>query len=136
GLWINADAACQGIAVEGGARALLAEIPRDGRGQFLDRYRGAPQPKARRGRGQGGGNEEGRLQAVGRGRRPSKRAHHIGESIERKAPDHTVGERWEIESDERLRAQQRDSRWALGEQALTDDAGVRQARQQQRVGPG
>src|SRR5258707_2583149 len=46
----EADAACQGIAVEGGASALLAEVAGDGRGQLLDRYRGAPQPKARRDR--------------------------------------------------------------------------------------
>src|ERR1700730_8361069 len=136
GLWIEADAACQGIAVEGGASALLAEVAGDGRGQLLDRYRGAPQPKARRNGGEVGGDEEVRLQSFDRGWRSSKREHCIGKSIERKAPDYAVGERWQIEPDERLRAQQRDSPRTLGEQALTDDAGVRQARQQQRVGPG
>src|SRR5215471_4516634 len=130
GLWINADAACQGIAVEGGACALFAEVAGDGRGQFLDRYRGAPQPKARRDRSQVGGNEKVGLQSLDRGRRPSKREHHIGKSVERKAPDYAVGERWEIESDERLRAQQRHSPRAQGEQAVTDDTGVRQAWQQ------
>src|SRR5262249_40959041 len=58
GLWINADAACQGIAVKGGACALFAEVAGDGRGQFIDRNRGAPQPKARRDWSQVGGNEE------------------------------------------------------------------------------
>src|SRR6516162_9057562 len=96
GLWINAGAACQGVAVEGGACALFAEVAGDGRGQFLDRYRGAPQPKTRRDRSQVGGNEEVGLQPLDRGRRPSKREHHIGKSVERKAPDHAVGERWLI----------------------------------------
>src|SRR5262249_59704237 len=103
--WINADAACQGIAVKGGACALFAEVAGDGRGQFIDRNRGAPQPKARRDWSQVGGNEEVGLQSLDRGRCPSKREHHIGKSIERKAPDHAVGERWEIESDQRLPAQ-------------------------------
>ena len=40
--------AAHGVAVERGARALLAEIAGDRRGQFLDRDRGAPQPEARR----------------------------------------------------------------------------------------
>src|SRR6202030_2442234 len=97
GLWIEADAACQGIAVEGGACALLAEVARDGRRQLLDRYRGAPQPKARRDRSEVGGDEEVGLQSFDRGRRSSKREHCIGKSIEREAPDYAVGERWQIE---------------------------------------
>src|SRR5262245_18987352 len=94
GLWINADAACQGVAIEGGASALVAEVAGHGRGQFLDRYRGAPQPKARRDWREVGGDEEVGLQSFDRGRCPSKREHHIGKSIERKAPDYAVGERW------------------------------------------
>src|SRR2546430_1530020 len=53
GLWIEADAACQGIAVEGGASAPLAGVAGGGRGQFLDRYRGGPKPKAGRAPPQG-----------------------------------------------------------------------------------
>ena len=45
GLRLEADAPRGGEALERGARALLAEIARDGRGQFLDRHRRAPQPK-------------------------------------------------------------------------------------------
>src|ERR1700745_3794715 len=81
-LWIEADAGGQGIAVEGGACALLAEVARDGRGQFLDRYRRAPQPKARRDRSEVGGDKEVRLQSFDRGRGSSKREHCIGKSIE------------------------------------------------------
>src|SRR5215471_20153130 len=47
GLRINADSACQGIAVKRAACALLTQVARYGRGQFLDRYRGPPQPEAR-----------------------------------------------------------------------------------------
>src|SRR5258707_15847904 len=87
----EADAACQGIAVEGGASALLAEVAGDGRGQLLDRYRGAPQPKARRDRRQAGGDEEVGMQAFDRGGRPAERENRIGKSIERNAPDNAVG---------------------------------------------
>ena len=48
GLRLEADAARSGEAREGFARALLAEIAGDGRDQFLDRDRRAPQPEARR----------------------------------------------------------------------------------------
>ena len=52
-----------------------------------------------------------------------------------KAPDHTVGERRQIEPEQRLRAQQCHAPGALREQAVADDAGIREARQQQRIGP-
>src|SRR5262249_61605927 len=136
GLWINADAACQGVAIEGGASALVAEVAGHGRGQFLDRYRGAPQPKARRDWREVGGDEEVGLQSFDRGRCPSKREHHIGKSIERKAPDYAVGERWEIESDERLRARDWGSPRCLGAAGVAEGAGARQARAQWGGGPG
>ena len=50
-LGLEADAAaCAAKLSNDGARALLAEIARDRRGQFLDRHRGAPEPEARRDR--------------------------------------------------------------------------------------
>ena len=136
GLGIDADAARQAVAVEGCARAFLAEIAGDGRSQFLDGHRGAPQPEARRDGSEVGGDEQISLQPFNRGRRPPERKDDIGEDIEREAPDHAVSERRQIEPEESLRAQQRDSPGSLREQALPDDAGVRQARQQQRIGPG
>ena len=49
-LGIYPDAARQGIAVEGAACTLLAEVARYGCRQFFHRYRGAPEPEARRDR--------------------------------------------------------------------------------------
>src|SRR5262249_5618852 len=47
GLRINADSACQGIAVKRAAWPPLPQVARYGRGQFPDLYRGPPQPEAR-----------------------------------------------------------------------------------------
>ena len=57
-LGLEADAVRGGKALEGAARALLAEIARDRGGQFLDRHRGAPEPEARRDRRQIGRHEQ------------------------------------------------------------------------------
>src|SRR5215510_5391212 len=106
-LRIDADAARQRVAVEGAACTLLAEVARHGRGQFLDCYRGAPEPETRRDRREVRRNEQISLQSFDRTRSASKREHHVGENVERKTPEHALRERRQIESDQCLRAQQR-----------------------------
>ena len=135
-LRIDADAARQGIAVERGPGTLFAEIAGDGRGQFLDRHRGTPQPEGRRNRREIGGNEQVGLHPLDRRRLAPEGKHHIGQDVEREAPDHAVRERRQIEPEQRLWAQHGDAPRTLRQQALGDDAGIRHVRQEQRIGPG
>src|SRR5262249_2843007 len=72
-LRIDADAARQRVALEGAACTLLAEVARPGRGQFLDCYRGAPEPETRRDRREVRRNEQISLQSFDRTRSASNR---------------------------------------------------------------
>ena len=51
------------------------------------------------------------------------------------APDHAVDERRQVEAEQRLRPQKREAPRAVAENAEPNDAGVGEARQQQRIGP-
>ena len=126
-----------GEAVEGFAGALLAEIAGDRRGQFLDRDRGAPQPEARRDRGESAAARTGRPAGVrsrvgARGRARSRyRAAMLSDEAQttpctsggRSSPNRACGRR-----------QARPER-PVAQDALAHDAGVGEARQQQRIGP-
>ena len=115
--------------------ALLAEIARNRGRQLLDRDGGAPQPEARRHRRALGRHEQVRLQPFDRGRRARERGGHVGEDVERQAPQHAVHQRRQVEPEQVLRAQPRDAERAERQDVLADQIGVREARQQQRVGP-
>ena len=134
-LGVEADDAARRVTLERGARTLLAEIARDRRRQFLDRHRRAPQPEARADRRQVRGNEHVGLQALDRRRRAREREPDIGEDVEREAPHHAVDERRQVEAEQRLRPQPGETPRPVGEDAGTDNAGLGEARQQQRVGP-
>ena len=114
-LGIEADAARRGEALEGRAGALLAEIARHRRDQLLDRHRRAPQPEARRHRREVGGHEQVGLQPLDRRRHAAERERHIGEDVEREAPDHAVHQRRQVEPEQRLRPQQRDAQRSVAQ---------------------
>ena len=120
-----------GEALERGAGALLAEIARDRRGQFLDRHRRAPQPEARRHRRQAGRHEHVGLHPLDGGRRAPRREGDGGDDVEREAPHHAVDQRRQVDAEQMLRPQQVDAPRPGGEEAR-----IGEGRQQQRVGPG
>ena len=125
-----------GEALEGDARALLAEIARDRRRQFLDRHRGAPEPEARRDRRKLGGHEQVGLQPLDRRRRAPQREADIGEDVDGEAPHHAMHQRRQVEPEQLLRPQQRRCPTGpCGEDVVADEAEVGEARQQQRIGP-
>ena len=134
-LGIEADAVGGGEAFEGRARALLAEIARDRRGQFFHRHRGAPEPEARRDRRQIRRHEDVGLQPLDRRGRAPQRHADIGDDVDGQAPDHAVHQRRQIEAEQMLRPQRGDGPWPVGEDVLADEADIGKARQQQRIGP-
>ena len=56
-------------------------------------------------------------------------------TLSAQAPEHAMHQRWQVEPEQRLGAQHRHSPRPLAENAGLDDAGVHEARQQQRIGP-
>ncbi len=131
----EADAVRAGEAFERAARAFLAEIARDRAGKLLHRHRGAPEPEARRDRRQVRRHKNIGLQPLDRrGRAPHGKA-DVTQEIERQAPDHAVHQRRQLEPEQVLRAQHRQSPRPVGEDVLAEDADVGESRQQQRIGP-
>ena len=117
------------------ARALFAEIAGDGGDQFLDRHRGAPQPKARRHRRERCRHERSAcMRSIALGR-PGQRAADKQRDIGKQAEHHAVHQRRQVEPEQSLRAQPRDTERAVAHDVLADHAGVGNARQKQRIGP-
>ena len=77
-------AAAMREALEGAVRALLAEIARDGRAQFVDGDAGAEEAEARRDREVRLADEDIGLQPLQGGRRPQEREADVGRDVERR----------------------------------------------------
>ena len=129
-LGLEADAVRAGEAFEGVARALLAEVARDRGGEFLHRHRGAPEPEAGRDRREIRRHEDIGLQAFDRRGLVTQGEADIAQEIDREAPDHAVHQRRQLQPEQMLRAQHRQSPRPVGEDVLADDADVGECRQQ------
>ena len=117
------------------AGALLAEIARDRGGEFLDRHRRAPEPEARRDRRQVRGHEDVGLQPLDRrGRAPAARSRHSRARLSGKATSTPC-----TSGADRARAGLRPQAAMPQGPSVTmpcaDQAGIGEARQQQRIGP-
>ncbi len=112
------------------------EIARHGVGQFLDRDGRAPQPEARRDLGEPGGHENVGLEPFDRRRRAAERKADIGEHVEAEAANDAMHQRRQIEPEQGLRAQQGDAPRSVGQDRVSDQSDLDEARQQHRVGPG
>ena len=81
------------------------------------------------------GHEQVRLHALDRRRPRAQRAADIAGDVERKAQQHAVDERRQIDAEQRLRPQHAEAPRPVGQNSLADHAGIGDARQQQRVAP-
>jgi hypothetical protein len=103
--------------------------------EFLDGYRRAPQPEARRDRREIRRHKGVGLQPLDRRRQPAQRESGIAQAIDGQAPDHAVHQRRQIQAEQMLRPQHVQAKGAVDQDALTDKTDIGERRQQQRIGP-
>ena len=81
-----------------------------------------------------GTNTSACTRSIAVGRRPKRKADIEGD-IDNKAEQHAMNQRRQIETEQRLRPQTGEAPRPIGQDMLAHDAGVENARQQQRIGP-